>query len=77
VENLRRGKRCIYLLHLWQERAPRPGSPEVWRFSLEDPRTGQRQGFASLEEMMSFLREQLAGEHGSRGRGQGKIGRNG
>jgi len=69
MDNPRHGKRHIYLLHLWQERAPRPGLPEVWRISLEDPRTGQRQGFASLEEMMSFLREQLAGGHGSRGTG--------
>ena len=62
MENRQRGKRHIYLLHLWQERALRPGSPGVWRFSLEDPRTGQRQGFADLEGLVSFLRERMAEE---------------
>jgi hypothetical protein len=31
----------------------------VWRFSLEDPRTGQRRGFASLEVLVAFLRTEL------------------
>jgi len=72
VEGLRRGKRLIYLLHLWQERSPQPGSPEVWRISLEGPHPGQRRGFADLEGLFSFLREQLGeGGPGSRGVGRG------
>jgi len=70
VEGLRRGKRLIYLLHLWQERSPQPGSPEVWRISLEGPHTGQRRGFADLEGLFGFLREQLGGGRaGEQGRG--------
>jgi len=34
----------------------------VWRFSLEDPRTGRRRGFASLEALVVFLQAELACE---------------
>lgn len=30
----------------------------VWRASLENPHTGERKGFASLEALFDFLREQ-------------------
>lgn len=45
-----------FLLRVW-----RVGQNEhsVWRASLEDTRTGERHGFASLEELMRFLREQI------------------
>ena len=41
-----------YLLRLWQS-----GNEEkaVWRASLENPLTGERQGFASLKELVAFL----------------------
>ena len=45
-----------YLLRLWQIDAE---GKLVWRASLESPKTGQRQGFASLAEMVAFLREQM------------------
>ena len=48
-----------FLLTLWEERNEDPNSPAVWRFRLEDPRTGQRRGFASLAELISFLQAQL------------------
>jgi hypothetical protein len=51
-----------FLLTLWEERNEDPNSPAVWRFRLEDPRTGQRQGFASLAEVISFLQAQLVEE---------------
>lgn len=41
-----------YLLRLW--RAPGPG-PAAWRASLEDPHTGKRVGFGSLEHLVAFL----------------------
>jgi hypothetical protein len=44
---------CSYLLRIWIE----PTDGEKWRFSLEDTRTGKRQGFASLVKMMFFLNE--------------------
>lgn len=45
---------CAYLLRCWEEP---PGSPAAWRFSLEDPHTGERRGFASLESLMAYLQE--------------------
>ena len=46
-----------YLLRLW--RAP-GGGPPMWRASLEDPHTGERLGFGSLDGLVAFLREQTA-----------------
>ena len=48
-----------YLLTVWEERSQDPDVSVIWRFSLQDPRTGQRRGFASLEEMVNFLRTKL------------------
>ena len=44
-----------YLVRLW--RAPGGGLP-VWHASLEDPHTGERVGFASVEHLVAFLRAQ-------------------
>jgi hypothetical protein len=44
-----------YLLRLWRVRTE---SELVWRASLEDPHTGQRTGFASLDALFDFLRQQ-------------------
>jgi hypothetical protein len=44
-----------FLLRLWQVKQ---NGRETWRASLEDPRTGERRGFASLEALMEFLHEQ-------------------
>lgn len=41
-----------YLLRLWQT-----GSKPTWRASLESL-TGERRGFASLEELFAFLKTQ-------------------
>jgi hypothetical protein len=49
-----------YLLAAWEERSRNPGVPAVWRFSLLDPGTGQRRGFASLEELVGTLKQELA-----------------
>jgi hypothetical protein len=58
-----------YILRLWQERPVSSDRSAVWRFSVEDPRTGQRRGFGSLEELMAFLRTQMeAEEQGGRGK---------
>jgi hypothetical protein len=47
-----------YILRLWIE-APESDHPTP-RWSLEDPATGQRRGFASLEALMDYLREEVA-----------------
>ena len=49
-----------YLLRFWEERGERP-APAVWRFSLEDPQTTQRQGFASLTALTHWLQSQMDG----------------
>ena len=53
-----------WLLRYWIE----PGSNEVdqgaMRFSLEDPRTGHRKGFANLESFVEFLRTELKNRKG-------------
>ena len=51
-----------YLLTVWEERSQDPATPAVWRYRLEDPRSGQRRGFASLEVLADFLRAELAGD---------------
>ena len=38
-----------YLLTFWEERSHDSGVPTQWRFSLEDPHSGTRRGFATLE----------------------------
>lgn len=52
-------KRSIYLLTIWQERAASSERAAVWRFSLEDARTGERWGFANLEQILTFLEKQM------------------
>jgi hypothetical protein len=46
-----------YLLRLW--RVSDDGKP-VWRASVENPHTGERHGFASLELLFAFLEEKTA-----------------
>ena len=41
-----------FLLRLWQTGE---GEAAVWRVLLEDPRTGERQGFADLASLFVFL----------------------
>jgi hypothetical protein len=41
-----------YLLRMW-----RTGEHSAWRASLEDPQTGERRGFGSLEALLSYLVE--------------------
>jgi hypothetical protein len=49
-----RRKYMSYLLCLWQVRH-REGV--AWLASLENARTGERRGFASLDELFHFLRQ--------------------
>jgi hypothetical protein len=43
-----------YLLRLWREK----GRAATWRASLQDPVSGDRVGFAHLDDLVAFLREQ-------------------
>ncbi len=51
-----------YLLTIWEERSQNPTSPEIWRFSLKDPRSGQRRGYPTLEALMAALQAEVDGE---------------
>ncbi len=44
-----------YLLRLWQA-GSRDGK-SVWRASLENPHTGERQAFGDVEALVAFLAE--------------------
>lgn len=44
-----------YLLRLWRVSSE---GKIAWRASLESARTGQRKGFASLDDLFQFLRQQ-------------------
>jgi hypothetical protein len=43
-----------YLLRLWRETG---GGTTRWRASLQDPHSGEKFGFAHLDELVAFLRE--------------------
>ncbi|MFN8595896.1 MAG: hypothetical protein U0559_06900 [Anaerolineae bacterium] len=45
-----------YLLRLWLTDGE---DAAVWRASLEDPRTGERRGFADLESLFAFIKDIL------------------
>jgi hypothetical protein len=45
-----------YLLRLWRVDN---GAEAIWRASLQDVRTGERRGFAGLDEAFAYLRQQL------------------
>jgi hypothetical protein len=46
-----------YLLRLWQMGSE---GELVWRASLESPHTGERQGFANLADLFTFLEQELS-----------------
>jgi hypothetical protein len=49
-----------YMLRFWEVRSRDTNCPPTWRFSLEDPHTGDRIGFADLQALVSFLETELA-----------------
>jgi len=44
-----------YLLRLWREGEGKT----TWRASLESSHTGEQKGFANLDDLFDFLREQI------------------
>jgi hypothetical protein len=51
----------VFLLRCWEEHSEHP-ELDAWRFSLQDPSTGQRRGFASLEALFAFLTNQFGAQ---------------
>lgn len=56
-----------YLLRLWREGEEKT----TWRASLESSRTGERKGFASLDDLFHFLRRQTGTTPGVENEGRG------
>ena len=52
-----------YMVRLWRANditeSRAPAREPVWRVSIENPHTRERQGFASLEALFEFFREQI------------------
>lgn len=46
----------VYLLRIWSSSE----TNSAWRYSLENPVTGARRGFASMDEMTHFLQQETA-----------------
>jgi hypothetical protein len=44
-----------YLLRVWRSN----GDETAWRASLQNPHTGERIGFASINELCAFLQQQI------------------
>ena len=65
---------ATFLLRLWRasESGERHGvcRETSWRASVESSRTGERTGFASLDELFAFLRERTGGWGGCAEDGQ-------
>ena len=44
-----------YLLRIWQEN---DREAPIWRASLEDPQSGERKGFLSLDALVAYILDQ-------------------
>lgn len=47
-----------FLVTCWQEETA-AADPKLWRFRLEEPRTGEQHGFTELSELMAFVQARL------------------
>ena len=50
---------CAYLLRCWAEHSAHPQQPLIWRFSVEDPHSGDPRRFATFEALIAYLVTQL------------------
>jgi hypothetical protein len=49
-----------YIVRCWQEHSVHAGREiKVWRYSLQNPHTQQRRGFATLEALLVSLQAEL------------------
>ena len=55
-------RQASFLLTVWEERSQAPGTPVAWRFRLENLRTRQQHGFASIAELLAYLQVELFGQ---------------
>ena len=54
-----RRRYCAWLLRCWEVRGQGPEPLITWRYSLENPHSGEHRAFASLEALVAFLRAEL------------------
>jgi hypothetical protein len=52
-------QRRSFWLRCWQISGQKTASGAQWRFSLEDPQSGQKVGFTSVQGMIIFLLNEL------------------
>jgi hypothetical protein len=57
-ESIRQETYMAYMLRLWQA-GSRDGK-SIWRASLENPHTGERQAFGDVEALVAFLAEKTS-----------------
>ncbi|MGD8462332.1 MAG: hypothetical protein PVI09_00565 [Anaerolineae bacterium] len=53
-----------YMLRMWRDRGDEKAGPSEeapWRASLQSPRTGEMVGFASLDDLLDYLRARGGG----------------
>ncbi len=60
--NQDRSRYCSYLPRCWQEPSLIHLGSAAWQFSLQDPHTGQRHGFATFDALLAFLHTKLEDE---------------
>jgi rRNA maturation protein Nop10 len=48
-----------FILVCWRDEGEETAVSAPWRFSLEDPHTGRRYGFADQSELIAFLQKEL------------------
>ena len=49
------------VVRFWEERNPPWMRSGEWRFCVDNPRTGERKGFNSLEALSAFIHDELKG----------------
>lgn len=50
-----------FILTLLHDGDPLPNAPPRWRYSLENPHTGERHGFKNSDELLAFISQWTAG----------------
>ena len=52
-----------YLLRLWKDDAVEDIGTQEWHIALENPFTGERRRFATLNDLFNYLESQLQEKH--------------
>ena len=54
-----------FIIQFWEEPSQQ-AQDTIWRFTLEDPRTGKRQGYTDFESLIEALRAKVEQEEEDR-----------